>query len=257
MLAAVSGASSGCRTTRGRRQGRAAETVRAVGGLPWWGPPTASESLLAFPHCPPGVPPVCCGAGGGGGRLLMNSTLKSRPSWGPCPSWGPSKRHTQHPLSSHGRFGCRSGWLELPTPCFGETGAFWGHSGACLPSSGATTGGLCVPPSPWRSWEAIETPASHCRCSPTTWGHCPTTGTLVRGNWRGPPESCGWVGPGGPPRSASVPHDVSVPTRTVTWEDGGGGPWGPWALRPSPRLAPISDAASVPRASCSSGVASP
>lgn len=121
-----------------------------------------------FPTVHQGFPQ--CAVVPGAGGLLMNSTLKSRTSWGPCPSWGPSKRHTQHPLSSHGRFGCRSGWLELPTPCFGETGAFWGHSGTCLPSSGAATGGLCVPPSPWRSWEAIETPASHCSCSPTTWG---------------------------------------------------------------------------------------
>ena len=76
----------------------------------------------------------------GAGGMLMNNTPKSRPSWDPCLSWGSSKCHTQHPLSSHWRFGCRSGWLELPTPCFGETRVFWGHSGACLPSSGATTG---------------------------------------------------------------------------------------------------------------------
>lgn len=59
------------------------------------------------------------------------------------------------------------------------------------------------------------------------------------------------------PGSAPVPHGVSVPTRTVTWEEGGGGPRGLRALRPSPRLASISDAASVPRAFCSSGAASP
>lgn len=72
--------------------------------------------------------------------VLMNSTPKSRPSWGLCPSWGPSNCHTQHPLCSHGRFGCRSGWLELPTACFEETvgilgtlrclsSLFWGYHG--------------------------------------------------------------------------------------------------------------------------------
>lgn len=170
--------------------------------------------------------------GGGAGGMLMNNTPKSRPSWDPCLSWGSSKRHTQHPLSSHGRFGCRSGWLELPIPCFGETRVFWGHSGACLPSSGATTGVRrpgppevsVFHPTPGDPGRPSRPPPPIADVGPQPGvGGAPATGqwSTVAG---GGPESRGRVGSGGPPRFSSRPAWC---LRAHTHSDLGGGGWRP------------------------------
>lgn len=194
--------------------------------------------------------PQCCGAGGGGGRLLMNSTLKSRPSWG-LSILGPIQGATLSILSAPmgDLVADLDGW-NSPLPALGRLG----HSGdiqvlVCL--FWGLHRSLCVPPSPWRSWEAIETP-------PLIADVAPQPGDTVpqRGHWSvvtgGPPESCGWVGPGGPPRfKASVPHGVSVPTRTVTWEGRGWRPVGPVGTETLPTPGSHLSAASVPRASCS------
>lgn len=174
---------------------------RAVGGLPWWGHSNSLRVSAGFSPTVLGFP-VCCGAEWGEVVIEQHSQIPAL--MGPLSILGP----IQAPRSASSQLPWEI-WLPIwmaGTPhslLWGD----WGILGTfrCLSALfwSYHRRSLCSAPHPGDLGRPLKPPPLIADVAPQPGDTVPSRGhwSVVTGR---PPESCGWVGPGGPPRSASV-----------------------------------------------------